>query len=140
MRPKPSTLAAVCLLALTQSVSAQTVYNPSNLNPYGRSALNAYINASRTGDLFDFRNPLVRPSLMQPDFLSAYELSRSMGGRSDYGYGPQNYEEWIKQRESETRFSPSGQPIGFMIYSPYYDVPYQNSFIPSAINRGRLGR
>jgi hypothetical protein len=40
----------------------------------------------------------------------------------------------------ETRFSPSGQPIGFAIYGPYYDLPNQNSFVPTAPNRGRLYR
>ena len=132
---------ALVILAATQAASAQTVISPANVNPYSRSSLSPYINFnfSRGGD-YDFRNPLVRPILVVPDFVGDYDPTRPFAGRGDFGYQQGGYEAWIKMRESETRLSPSGQPIGFMIWGPYYDLPNQNSFVPSAPNRGRLYR
>jgi hypothetical protein len=128
-------LAGLLVLAAAQVASAQTVLNPVNVNPYSRTALSPYLNYSRGGD-YDIRNPLSRPAMVIPDFLAYYDQARILGGRPDLA-APNSFEEWYRQRENETRFSPSGQPIGFMIYTPYYDLPNQNSFIPSAPTRGR---
>ncbi len=127
---------AFVILAAAQAASAQSVINPANINPYSRTSLSPYLSFSRGGD-FDFRNPLARPIMVVPDFLANFEASRLFAGRGDLGYPPNSYEEWIRQREGETRLSPSGQPIGFMIWGPYYELSNQNSFVPNAPNRGR---
>lgn len=128
-------LALFLVMMAAQGASAQATINPANVNPYSRTSLSPYLNFSRGGD-YDFRNPLLRPTMVVPDFLTYYDPSRPFPGRPD-AYAPNSFEEWFKQRENETRFSPSGQPIGFMIYTPYYDLPNQNSFIPTAPTRGR---
>jgi hypothetical protein len=134
-------LAGLLMLAAAQNASAQTVYSPYNVNPYSRSSLSPYINYSRNvGGDYDFRNPLVRPAMIVPDFLAAYDAIRATAGRPDYSLPPSSFEDWFKQRENETRFSPSGQPIGFQIYGPYYDLPNHNSYVPTAPNRGRIYR
>ena len=129
-------IAALFLLAMSQVASAQSVINPAYVNPYSRTSLSPYLSFSRGGD-YDFRNPLVRPVMVVPDFLANFDPYRPFAGRPDFSMQPNSFEDWFKQRENETRFSPSGQPIGFMIYSPYYDLPHQNSFIPGAPTRGR---
>ena len=131
-----SAFAGLLMLAAAQVASAQSVISPAYINPYSRTSLSPYLNFSRGGD-YDIRNPLAQPAVMMPDFLGYYAQARSLAGRPDAS-APNSFEEWYKQRENETRFSPSGQPIGFMIYTPYYDLPNQNSYIPSAPTRGRF--
>lgn len=131
-------LAGCTTFAATQLAPAQSVLSPASINPYSRTALSPYLNFAR--DNYDFRNPLLRPIVIAPEYLADYDPTRPFSGRADFGYPSQGYEAWIKARESETRMSPSGQPIGFMIWGPYYDLTNQNSFVPTAPGRGRLYR
>jgi hypothetical protein len=132
---RPS-LAGFLVLAAAQVASAQAVISPAYINPYSRTSLAPYINYSRGYGEYDFRNPLLNPTLVVPDFLSYYDPYRPYPGRPD-AFAPNSFEEWFKQRENETRFSPSGQPIGFLIYTPYWDLPNQNAFTPAGPTRGR---
>src|SRR5690242_11880357 len=102
-------LAGLVVLAAAQLASAQSVINPAYVNPYSRTALSPYINYSRgPGAEYDFRNPLVQPVFVVPDFLAYYDPSRPYPGRPD-ALAPNSFDEWFKQRENESRFSPSGQ-------------------------------
>jgi hypothetical protein len=130
-------LAGLSLLAGAPLASAQSVISPYSMNPYARTSLGPYLNFSRGGD-YDFRNPLLQPVMVVPEYLAAYDPLRVSAGRPELA--PSSFEEWYRQREMETRFSPSGQPIGFMIYGPYHYLPYQNMFVPTAPTRGRMFR
>ena len=120
-------LAVPTQVALGQGI---IVLNPSNVNPYSRAAINPYLGGP-VGDPFDFRNQFMQQFNALQNQVANIPLAGQTGP-------PQNVQQWINQRESETRFSASGQPIGYLIYTPYYEVPNQNSFIPTATNRGRL--
>ena len=65
-------LAAFVILAMVQAAPAQTVISPANVNPYSRSSLSPYINFNYSRGDYDFRNPLVRPIMIVPEFLGDY--------------------------------------------------------------------
>jgi hypothetical protein len=125
-------IAAIFLAMPTQVALGQgiIVLNPSNVNPFSRAAINPYLGGP-VGDPFDFRHQLMQQFGALQNQMANIPLAGQAGP-------PLNVQQWINQRESETRFSASGQPIGYSIYTPYYEVPNQNSFIPTATNRGRL--